>query len=104
MAIRLDHDRARHILVTEAERAESAPASEKWEQLVEELSQVCEGSSKTHIAFLGTAILAKATDINVDPFSVKAGAGTEAWVSHYAEVTPPAPPVLSHEGRNAGCG
>jgi len=81
MAIRLDHDRARHILVTEAERAESAPASEKWEHLVEELSQVCEGSSKTHIAFLGTAILAKATDINVDPFSVKAGAGTQGAYS-----------------------
>lgn len=81
MAIRLDQDKAKHILVTEAAKAESAPVSEKWEQLVEELSQACEGSSKTHIAFLGTALLAKATDINVDPFSVKAGAGTEGAYS-----------------------
>jgi SacI restriction endonuclease len=39
---------------------------------VERLSQLCDqGVSKTHIAFLGTAMLAKATDNRVDLFAIK---------------------------------
>jgi hypothetical protein len=43
------------------------------EQKVEHLSQLCEqkGASKTHIAFLGTAMLAKAVDQQADLFAVK---------------------------------
>jgi len=73
MAIRPDKERAKRILLEEAEAAHSTPGPEKWEHMIEEISAVCETSSKTHIAFLGTALLAKATDLRVDPRSVKAG-------------------------------
>lgn len=38
---------------------------------IERLVAACEGAAKTHIAFLGTAILAKAVDLTVDAFAVK---------------------------------
>lgn len=43
-----------------------------WVERVEKLSALCAaGTSKTHIAFLGTAILAKAADLKVDLFAIK---------------------------------
>lgn len=42
----------------------------KW---FENFSQLCETSSRIHIAFLGTALLAKAVSLEVDAFAVKAG-------------------------------
>ena len=43
-----------------------------WLEKIQRFSLLCdEGSSKTHIAFLGTAILAKAIDSEVDLFAVK---------------------------------
>lgn len=72
MGIRLDKKAAADILVQEAALAETKGAPQEWVEQIEWLSQTCENHNvRTHIAFLGTAILAKATDRNIDPFSVK---------------------------------
>jgi hypothetical protein len=59
-------------------RAAAAPApaeglASAWTKKVERLSLLCEPpkASKTHIAFLATAILAKAVDANADLFAIK---------------------------------
>ena len=71
----IDKDKAEEILWAEAERASEGNLSPEWVDLVEELSKTCKGGAKTHIAFLGTAMLAKATDLKVDVFSVKERSG-----------------------------
>lgn len=52
--------------------AKSEALDPGWEKKVEELSRLCEqGISKTHIAFLGTVMLAKALNRHVDLFAIK---------------------------------
>jgi hypothetical protein len=53
--------------------AESDSLNKQWEEKVEELSRLClvRGASRTHIALLGTSILAKATDAGVDLLALK---------------------------------
>jgi hypothetical protein len=47
-------------------------ADPTWAMKIERLSQLCaDGLSKTHIAFLGTAMLAKAVDRRADLFAIK---------------------------------
>ncbi len=61
---------AREVLKKAAASADDAPAD--WTAKVEELSALCEdGTSKTHIAYFGTAILAKAVDARADLFAPK---------------------------------
>lgn len=56
----------------EALQAETGLINSRWEDRVEKLSRLCvEGVSSTHIAFLGTSILAKAVDASVDLFAIK---------------------------------
>lgn len=82
MPVRIDKKRADEILKEEAKKEkEGFDVPPKWEQLITEFSVACDDSSKTHIAFLGTALLAKATNINVDPFSVKASDSSEGAYS-----------------------
>lgn len=76
MVVQINKERALEILLEESEGSESGEVDESWAKAIEEFSEECESSSKTHIAFLGTAILAKATNIKADAFSVKTGAGT----------------------------
>lgn len=64
--------RATAILLEEASRAANEPVSAPWEANVTRLSEACERASRTHIAFLGTALLAKATDPAADAFGNKA--------------------------------
>ncbi len=72
--MRIDRDEALAIL--EAEAASTASIPEDWESLVSQLSEECEsGANKTFIAMLGTALLARATDIRADPFTLKSGSG-----------------------------
>lgn len=60
------------ILRQEAMKAAIGPLDRRWEQRIEKLSQLCaEGISSTHIAFLGTAILAKSVSTDVDLFAIK---------------------------------
>jgi len=77
VSIRVDKRKALEILTEESVRAEKEGADDKWERLVEKLSAACEEADvRTHIAFLGTALLAKATDLRADVFSVKSKAET----------------------------
>jgi hypothetical protein len=66
---------ARAILREENTQVESGPISKPWMQRFERLSDLCDGSARTHIAALGTALLAKAADLNVDVFALKRGKG-----------------------------
>ena len=70
--MKIDKKLATDILRTEAANAESESVSGSWSERVEQLSQLCEeGVSKTHIAFLGTAILAKSVNHTADLFAIK---------------------------------
>jgi hypothetical protein len=56
----------------EVRLSEVTPINAKWENRVERLSVLCaEGVSSTHIAFLGTAILAKSLNVDVDLYAIK---------------------------------
>ena len=84
MTIKIDKELAERILNEEAKAAiEPAypdrvkeAAQPDWEVLIEELSLTCASKNRTHIAFLGTALLAKATNVKADSFAVKAKATT----------------------------
>lgn len=61
---------AANLLLREAAGAYVVNAD--WEGKVERLSQLCaDGASKTHIAFLGTAMLAKAINLEADLYAIK---------------------------------
>lgn len=64
---------AMQVMREEATRPDTVPLNQDWVKKVETLSQLCEqkGGSRTHIAFLGTAMLAKATDARADLFAIK---------------------------------
>ncbi|HVL47178.1 MAG TPA: restriction endonuclease, SacI family [Candidatus Thermoplasmatota archaeon] len=77
MSIRIDKERARTLLRTEAAAVTGgSPIDPEWKALIETLSKECENSSKTHIAFAGTAVLAKATERRADVYAVKSRANT----------------------------
>lgn len=65
-------EEAARVFRVEAESAASMGAESTWVEKIERLSALCEqGGSSTHIAFLGTSILAKSVDSNVDLFAIK---------------------------------
>lgn len=70
----IDCCRALRVLEEECARARSGTADTRWETRVTELRAACDGASKTHIAALATALLARATDIRANPFALKAKA------------------------------
>lgn len=73
---------ARAILQEEALKARSDPGSSVWAARFEQLDTLCGTIARTHIAALGTALLAKAVDINVDVFALKrTGNGPRAYVA-----------------------
>lgn len=60
------------VLREEAAAAKAGENDPAWTAKVERLSQLCaDGLSKTHIAFLGTAMLAKAINRRADLFAIK---------------------------------
>ena len=69
----ITNSNAELILRQEATAAIGPDACDKgWMIKIEELSRLCEvGGSATHIAFLGTSILAKASSETVDLFAIK---------------------------------
>ncbi len=78
--MKIDRDHAKSILFQEAART-SGHIDRVWEKYFLDFSILCETSPKTHIAFLGTAILAKCVSPEIDPFSVKAGDGLDGKYS-----------------------
>jgi hypothetical protein len=72
VVIRLDKKEAEDLIRQQAKLSETDPGDGEWVAKVERLSLLCEqGVSKTHIAFLGTVMLAKAVDQRADLFSIK---------------------------------
>ena len=70
--MRLDKVRAASIIRIQATRLSTDEADPVWIEKVQHFSKLCEeGVSKTHIAFLGTALLAKALDLRADLFAIK---------------------------------
>jgi hypothetical protein len=76
VAEQVDQGRALRILNEEVAASHTGPVDAEWESIARHLSTVCKGGSRTFIAFLGTALLAKATNLRIDPFAVKVRAGT----------------------------
>ena len=72
MSIRFNKARADATVREAAEVAESGKFDEAWFKKIERLSELCAiGVSKTHIAFLGTTLIAKAMRLDVDLFAIK---------------------------------
>jgi hypothetical protein len=60
------------VLREEARLAEKGPVDAGWEAKVERISKLCvDGVSKTHITFLGTAMLAKSVNRKADLYAIK---------------------------------
>jgi hypothetical protein len=68
----INKEAARRVLLEEAAKAAAGGADPAWEKHIEAFSQICEQTTRTHIAFLGTALLAKAVSLDADVFAVKA--------------------------------
>lgn len=82
MSIIIDNLAALNVLREEERLARMGKGIDKdWAERVKSLRQSCEGKSKTMIAMLGTALLAKATDLRADVFALKSSAGTEGAYS-----------------------
>lgn len=80
--MKLDFVEAGRILECEANLALTDPLTGPWVARVQRLSEMCAGGApRTHIAMLGTALLAKATNPAVDVFSLKTGVGTASAYS-----------------------
>lgn len=73
VALKIDKVHAEAVLRAEAEAAlRGAPVDSGWRAKVLHLSDLCaEGGATTHIAFLGTSMLAKAMDRRGDLFAIK---------------------------------
>ncbi|MBW7057516.1 restriction endonuclease, SacI family [Paracoccus bogoriensis] len=70
--MKINKNIAARIVREEAEKSKSGPIDAAWTEKVEQLSRLCaDGVSATHIAFLATAILAKAVDRRADLFAIK---------------------------------
>lgn len=69
----IDLVEAKAVLLAEAKNADEGPINPKWQKAIEHFSDVCETSTLTHVAFLGTALLAKSVNIDTDVWAVKAG-------------------------------
>lgn len=70
--MKIDKKLATRIVREEARKSESGPLNAAWTEKVEKLSRQCaDGVSTTHIAFLATAMLAKAADRRADLFAIK---------------------------------
>lgn len=72
MALRIDKVRAAELVRAEAAATEGSIVDSTWARKVERLSELCDaGVSKTHLAFLGTAMIAKAMTRHADLFAIK---------------------------------
>ncbi len=69
--MQINKQRAEQLLRNVLNASTQSAAVIHWTTRIERLAAACEGAGKTHIAFLGTAILAKAVDLSVDAFAVK---------------------------------
>src|ERR1700681_3951819 len=68
--MKIDEELAAKIVRDEASRIEREGFDEAWAAKVKKLSELC-SSARTHIAFLGTVMIAKATNLKADLFAIK---------------------------------
>lgn len=72
MALRFNKHDALALVRREAIKAAAGEIDSGWSQKIEHLSKLCsDGASTTHIAFLGTVILAKSMQRSADLFVIK---------------------------------
>lgn len=71
----IDKKEAEKILREAAAEAEKPVDKETSEPTYRKLSETCKTENKTHIAFMATALLAKASDVTLDVRAVKAKTG-----------------------------
>jgi hypothetical protein len=72
MATKFDYPGALEFLAAQTTAVAAGDYDAAWEAKIRQLSQLCEKSGvRTHIAFLGTALLAKSLDDKLDPHTVK---------------------------------
>ena len=76
LPIKIDYSAARKVLLQAAALADKGRASRHWHDQIRRLSEICESAPKTHIAFIGTALLARATDQRADVYSLHVKART----------------------------
>ena len=67
---------AKQILERATLNARTSPITHPWVALVDHLTALTADVNRTHVAMLGTALLAKATNPAVDAYAVKVRAGT----------------------------
>lgn len=77
--MRIDKQIATAVLLDAAKSAELGPIDENWKKKFESFSKICDETTLTHIAFLGTALLAKSVDLGVDVWAVKARKGSDSY-------------------------
>jgi hypothetical protein len=82
--VKVSHKVAEQIFRQEAKNAIEGNVDHNWVTIFEELSAACEISGRTHIAFVCTAILAKAVNIQADAHSVKANPKGNAQIDERA--------------------
>jgi hypothetical protein len=70
--MKIDKAVAMAVLREEGLQSEKGPVDKDWSAKIEKFSQLCaDGISKTHIAFLGTAMLAKSINSKADLYAIK---------------------------------
>jgi hypothetical protein len=97
----IDYRLARGILFEEAAKAAAGYVDKSWVKPIEEVSEAAARVSLTHIAFLGTAILAKCTNPKIDVFSVKKREGANTYSARglcHGVIVPNAPELDIHLG------
>jgi hypothetical protein len=77
--VKIDKYAATTVLLEAAKQAEEGMVDDHWKNTFESFSKICQESTLTHIAFLGTALLAKSVDVNVDVWAVKARNGGDTY-------------------------
>ncbi len=77
--MQIDRNEALGILEHEVELAKTDAGPSVWRRRIESLEEACGDSNLTFFAALGTAMLAKATDTDVDVFSLKAGSSDRGY-------------------------
>ena len=77
MGLKIDNDVAAGLVRAAAADAERGRVDPAWFEKVERLSKLChEGAPRTHVAFLGTAMIAKAMHLDADLFAIKPSRAT----------------------------
>lgn len=69
--MRIEPAAARAVLFEEADKARMGQGNAAWTARIDDLHRLCGKVARTHIAAFGTALIAKAVDINVDVFALK---------------------------------